>query len=100
MTRIFAILLLCLGLLGPTLVVNGAAAAAPAACAPVIADVLDDTLPEFAPISYETRGARPLADQPTQLSCNTACARSCSQRFGVCNTRQCMEQRTACIRGC
>jgi hypothetical protein len=100
MKRLFAILLICLGLLAPALAPGGASAAGPAACVPVIATIIDDLVSEATPAAYEARGARPLAEQRTQLACNTACARSCSQRFGTCNTRQCMEQRTACIRGC
>ncbi|MGH7005308.1 MAG: hypothetical protein ACREIP_15300 [Alphaproteobacteria bacterium] len=102
MQRLFSILILGFLALGIAGFSAGPAEAAAAQCAPTAASVLDEleamTVPAAQTEGPATRRASPAEGR--QLACNSSCARSCSQRFGSCHTRECRQQYNACIRGC
>ena len=104
MKRLFAILilgLLALGIAGVPASHAEAEQARAAQCAPTADTAISDLDALAAPASYTERPASRAApaDGP-QLACNSACARSCAQRFGGCRTRECRQQYGACVRGC
>ena len=104
MQRLFAILLLGLLALGGFGLSAATTVAAPATCAASVATSLDNA-DIFAVPAAQIEGpaaknrSTPPVDGP-QLACNSSCARSCSQQFSQCPTRQCRQQFNACVRGC
>lgn len=73
-----------------------------AQCAPEVASILDQVeglaIPAAQTEGPAARRASPPAEQ--QTVCNSSCARSCSQRFSGCNTRECRQRYNSCVRGC
>jgi hypothetical protein len=103
MKRLFAILVLCFLALGSAGLSATSAGAGPANCAPDTALILGEGEDLATPAALAERSAtnaRSTLLQGEQLACNSACARSCAQRFGQCPTRQCRQQFNACVRAC
>jgi len=73
-----------------------------AQCAPTAASILDEVEALAIPTSQTEGPAARRASPPAgeQTACNSSCARSCSQRFGGCQTRDCRRQYNSCVRGC
>ena len=101
MQRLFAILVLGLLALGIAGFSAKQAEAGAARCAPASA-ILDELAGIAVPAAQTEGPAMRRASPPEgqQLACNSSCARSCSQRFSGCNTRECRQQYNACVRGC
>ena len=104
MKRLFAILFLVLLAFGTAGLSADNAAAGPANCAPTAATLVDETK-AMADLVALTEQGRPvsranLLSEAPQLACNSSCARACGARFGSCQTRECRQQFSACVRGC
>ena len=101
MKRVFAMLVLGFLALGIAGLAAGRADAGPANCAPDTAALLDEVEAMASPAAFAERASTTRrANLGEQLACNSACARGCSQRFGRCQSRDCRQQFSACVRSC